>query len=146
MYKCVQACTSMYKSVQECTRAHKIVQLWMSVYKFVSNPIREPCPPSLCWILKHLTPCIHENPSGWYLSWNPQSFLWCICNSKKVICNFKKMLQFKKAVLPLILSLCNSTEFFYADELFHKSLFSKLKNSPNSAWNLFGNFDLMISW
>ena len=32
---------------------------------------------------------------------------------QKVICNFKKMLQFKKAVLPLILSLCNSTEFFY---------------------------------
>ena len=31
---------------------------------------------------------------------------------KNVICNSKKMLQLEKAILPLILNLCNSTEHF----------------------------------
>ena len=33
-----------------------------------------------------------------------------VCNSENVICDLKKMLQLKKAILPLILSLRNSTE------------------------------------
>ena len=36
-----------------------------------------------------------------------------VCNSENMICNLKKMLQLKKADLPLLLSLCNSTELFY---------------------------------
>ena len=79
MCKCVQVFTILYNSIQECTRVcksvYKSAQVWTSVYKFVRNSIKEPCPPSLGWILNHLAPCILENTLGRYLSLNSESFL-----------------------------------------------------------------------